>query len=416
MGYRGGDDSPQSTTTKTTNVPAWVERESENLYNAYKATTGHGRQQGTRANQTGPASQVQYPQGGLTSQFSTPQNQNNMNRFGHPIQQQFGSGGGAFGQQRFGQQQQTPAYEQPQGISPQERVYQGPRVAPIHPAQHAAQSQAYQTNQAFQPELNDVSRMLKQQYERAPERVGTQNNAQKIQFNRFTGAESDPLFNAYYEKMYKPASAELNRELQRAATLQNRTNALSGGRGGSGQIHAQALAEEGRIRALQNLGKDIFGQAMGAFQTEEGRNLEAQKAQAGIYESDLERKLKADLVNQAATQADKQVNIHTATGLMNNILSKYHMNAQDITRLFNIGAAGQKQNQAEINSAMQKWDEMTNMDRNEIVQLFKLMAANPGGTTTATQTATGGPTVSPAENLGYSALQFAPGIYQAYKS
>lgn len=269
-----------------------------------------------------------------------------------------------------------------------ERIYQGDRVASFTPLQQQAIRGAGESYGKYEGEANDVTRMLREQYNKNPERVGTSNNPQNIQFNRFTGSAPNTLFNEYYEKMYNPALNELNRAHDRARTMHERQNLFGNKRMSSNFALGQRGLEEARLNQLEQLGANIFGQAMNTFQTEEGRNLASQQAQAGINEQDLARRLNADLANQTAGMQNKQLNMQAANNIMNNILSKYGMNAQDLERLMTIGTHEQLQNQAQIDATMQKFNEMNNYDRLELEWLAKMLAVNSGGETTSTTSTT----------------------------
>lgn len=300
------------------------------------------------------------------------------------------------------------------GKGPGNRIYPGERVAGWNPAQTQAMEHAQKSFGQYQPELNEVTGMHRKLAQQGPKRVGTGQNQQQIGFNRFTGSAPNSLFGQYYEKMYKPAAAELNSEAQRGMTQQRQHSAFGGKALGSQRALEQSQLEQGRLKQLQSLGSNVFEKAMGTFQTEEDRMMRSQMAQAGINEQDLSRKLQADLSNQTAGQQDKALNIKNAEGMLNNIAQKYNMNMKDILMMFNLGQQGQQQNQREIDSAMQKFNEMNNYDRLELEWLSNFLTQRSGGELSGKQTQTN-PGMGTGEAFGAAALGALPLVASSFK-
>jgi len=290
------------------------------------------------------------------------------------------------------------------GKGHENRVYPGERLAPLNESQNRATNLQRETHGYFQPEAQAVTGMHQNIANTRATNVGAEANRQNISTNRFTGTAPDSLFSSYFQKMYQPQAAELNREAQRGMTQHTKQNLFGGKRFGSNFAQGQNQLEQGRLQQLQGLGSNIFDKAMNTFQTEEARMMEALKGQAAINDQDMNRKLQADLANQTAGLQDKALDIKNAEGMMNNILSKHNMNRQDIEALFNIGQGQQKQTQRELDAAREKWGELNNYDRIELEWLSNFLKQNSGGELKSTQNNPESSGTAQAFALGGSAL------------
>lgn len=258
--------------------------------------------------------------------------------------------------------------------NPESRIYQGDRVAPFSNLQEKGLNRTLTNLDKYQPEAEEISNTY---------RNILNENPGDIAFNRFTGTGPDDLFSAYFEKLYQPRAEELNREHNIAAQQNRFKNAFNSGFGSSDYLFSNQLQQESRDRALRQLSADIFGQAMNAYQTEEQRALDTGK------------------VNTANQIANKEANVEAAASMMNNLITKHNLTIDDIKALLAGGSVQQGLNQDQIDSAMQKFNEMNNFDRSEIAYILSVLGGIPSSQTSTSAKTKG---AGLADFLGFGAL------------
>lgn len=374
MGLGGGGDSPDTVTHVNRNVPEWVEKAGKEIFEKAKGTMegtpavpGRAAVPGRGANMA--SNQSNYMGRGVQNQsrLSHDMHRNQPGHYYNNVQHNGDSQYSAIPGYDQGTEG-TPAVEAKAAVpgkGANERVYQGQRVAGLNPTQNQGLGLIKSTLGKYESEANEAGNMLKQQYGINPKDVTT---------GRFTDPNSK--FNEYVEKVYSPMEKRLQKQADRAMAREQLSNAFSG-RGSSssmGQKRMDALNQQ-RQDQMAELQAQALNQANQFFQSDEARALSANQG------------------NQAAGLQNKQMNMKGATDLLNNVLSKYGMNESDIARLMTAGQVEQGQNQRELDSTREKWNEMANFDRTEIEWLLKMLGQNPGGTTqgTSTQNAGGSP-------------------------
>jgi len=257
------------------------------------------------------------------------------------------------------------------------RVFPGERLAPFSGSQQQGIQNIKSTYGAHQGTIGEGANQLRQQYNTPNERVSAGTNAQRIHTNRFTDPNSQ--FNQYVEKIYNPMEKRLNQTADRALGKERLANAYAGRGNSSMGLHREDALNQQRQDQLAQLQANTLNQANQFFQSDEQRALQALMGQAGVNQQDLDRMLKAQESNQAAGLQNKQLNMKASEGLINSALSQYNMNAQDIARLMSAGGLEQGQNQQQIDSDREKWNELNNYDRMELEWLARMLGQNPGG-------------------------------------
>jgi hypothetical protein len=126
----------------------------------------------------------------------------------------------------------------------------------------------------------------------------------------FDTAAANKYMNPYLEASLNPQMKELRRQAQ----INNMGSLAKAGRAGAMSGDSRNLMESEGIRNLLSKQSDVLGQgyataydkAMGQFNTEQGRNMDAQKASEAsrVYSADYSKGLLGDMAALGKTQRD----------------------------------------------------------------------------------------------------------------
>ena len=170
----------------------------------------------------------------------------------------------------------------------------------------AAAAQPYQAYQG--PLTAGASDLQQQAFAGASETAQAGYNPTQFTNNTFGSEQASQYMNPYLKNVLDPQMAEL----QRQADIQRMNDSTSLTKAGAFGGSRQAIMNSEGNRNLMNAQSTALGQgyanaydkAMAQFNTEQGRDMEAQKAteQSNQYSSDFGLKSLADLSQQGATQ------------------------------------------------------------------------------------------------------------------
>ncbi len=170
----------------------------------------------------------------------------------------------------------------------------------------AAAAQPYQAYTG--PLTAGASDLQQQAFAGASETAQAGYNPTQFTSNTFGSEQANQYMNPYLDSVLQPQMAELKRQADIQRLSDNTSLTKAGAYGGS----RQAIMNSEGNRNLLNTQSTALGQgysnaydkAMAQFNTEQGRDMEAQKAteQSNQYSSDFGLKSLADLSQQGATQ------------------------------------------------------------------------------------------------------------------
>jgi len=280
-------------------------------------------------------------------------------------------------------------------------AYGGQLVAGLTPQQMQAYEAVGNLGNVGTSQLGTATNYATQAGQYNPIMLGTNYQAQNVTPGQIASTDLSPYYNPYTDQVVQTTMNQLDEQRKRAlvGNAQGMTTAGSNPFGGDRIGVQNALTNEyfGNQAAstLANLYSDRFNTATNLAGQDIGTNLQGQLANQGAGLQAQGLNLSAGQSNQAAKQAQAQIQLGASSALSGLSQQELNMALQKVGALESAGAAQQSQEQAQLDAAYQQWLSAWNYPliqqqiRNESLGLFPVTGTTSSSGTSSTKQSLG---------------------------